>query len=234
MHTMASRAATRLSIAERVEVVKIFFSCGRNAAETARKFAELRTRQFPLARSTVLNIVRKFERNGSLHQQKGSGRKPTITSEQRSRLLSAVRMFPDRSSRQLARETSISAASVLRILKMNGYKSFVTRKVQQMRLNDIEKRESFCDWLINQDNPRNILFTDECVFYTNGSVHKPRTWAIENPRKILPCRTQGAAKVNVWAGIIDTTIIGPFFFERNINGMLCFLYPRFRQNTANW
>lgn len=43
-------------------------------------------------------------------------------------------------------------------------------------------------------------------------------WAQENPRWVGQYNEVGPEKVMAWAGIIDTTIIGPFFFQENVSG----------------
>lgn len=43
-------------------------------------------------------------------------------------------------------------------------------------------------------------------------------WAIENPRQNMEIRNQIRFGLNVWAGILNNEIIGPFIFENNLNG----------------
>jgi len=44
-----------------------------------------------------------------------------------------------------------------------------------------------------------------------------RYWCGENPKWMIDSRaTQNPEKVNVWAGIINNTIVGPFFIEGNL------------------
>jgi hypothetical protein len=45
-----------------------------------------------------------------------------------------------------------------------------------------------------------------------------RRWASENPHWFIQARTIREASVMVWAGIIGGNVVGPFFFENNVNG----------------
>lgn len=44
-----------------------------------------------------------------------------------------------------------------------------------------------------------------------------RYWSDENPHWTLDINTVKSDKVMVWAGIINQDVIGPYFFERNVN-----------------
>jgi len=98
--------------------------------------------------------------------------------------------------------------------------------VQQLQPNDFERRLEFVAHLIVrlEDDPHflsKILWTDEAKFHNNGQVnhHNHHYWSDENPHWATETNRQIRWGVNVWLGIIDTHIIGPYFFEDNLNGM---------------
>jgi len=77
---------------------------------------------------------------------------------------------------------------------------------------------------LNEDDPdrrndnfsRLIVFSDEATFKLNGNINRQnmRYWCGENPNWMIDSRaTQNLEKVNVWAGMINNTIVGPFFIE---------------------
>lgn len=68
---------------------------------------------------------------------------------------------------------------------------------------------------------KSILWTDECTFTRAGyfNTHNDHTWAIENPRVVKETRTQYRFSVNVWAGIIDRQLIGPYIIEGSLNSV---------------
>lgn len=231
---MSSRNAMRLSLAERVELVQTFEACGKNASVTARKFTELRPGRRQLSRNTVISTIRKFEKTGSVAHAPGAGRPVTKTSEECAQLVvESIRRCPNNSIQQIAQETNISKASVFRILKKKGYKSYIAQNVQRFRPGDAVKRLDFCNWFYHHCETQLVLFSDEAVFRIDGTVSKLRTWSQENPRAVMPCKSQGSPKVNVWAGIMDDRIIGPFFIDGNINGMLKIYLNLLAENYSN-
>ena len=82
-----------------------------------------------------------------------------------------------------------------------------------------------CEWFLwkitqNPDFLKNVIFSDEANFYTNGVVNKQqvRHWAQENPHWHIDRNQQGAARVMVWLGVWDESFIGPFFFDGTVTG----------------
>ena len=62
---------------------------------------------------------------------------------------------------------------------------------------------------------RQILWTDECTFHSDGKVnrHNEHHYAVENPHCRKEVHVQGRFAVNVWMGIVDNYVIGPYFCE---------------------
>jgi len=65
-----------------------------------------------------------------------------------------------------------------------------------------------------------ILFSDECTFKSDGSVNTWNFcyWTRINPHWLRDIDHQTVWKVNVWGSIIGSQIIGPVFFDKNLNG----------------
>lgn len=78
------------------------------------------------------------------------------------------------------------------------------------------------------------MWTDECVFRSDGRINRRNEhhYAEENPHCRKTIHIQGYYSVNVWAGILDDMIIGPFIFpeNQNINGEI---YADFIENTLD-
>jgi hypothetical protein len=65
-----------------------------------------------------------------------------------------------------------------------------------------------------------IVFSDEIMYFTlHGEVnlHNCLYWADHNPHWIRETHTQRLQKVNVWPEIIGHRIVGPVFFNDNLN-----------------
>lgn len=69
------------------------------------------------------------------------------------------------------------------------------------------------------DFASNIVFSDEATFQLNGTLnrHNCRYWAEQNPNWMREDKIQYPQKLNIWAGILNDQLIGPFFTEGNIN-----------------
>lgn len=70
--------------------------------------------------------------------------------------------------------------------------------------------------LLNVDFCRNVLFTDESTFRCDGFMnrHNIRYYSQQNPYWTGEIMKQGRWSVNVWGGIFNNYVIGPYFFER--------------------
>lgn len=74
----------------------------------------------------------------------------------------------------------------------------------------------------------NILVTDEASFTCNGihSFRNTHYWALENPHVIRRTHFQQRFSVNVWAGIVNGVLIGPYILENRLTGALYFQFLR--------
>ncbi|KAG5892168.1 hypothetical protein JTB14_026406 [Gonioctena quinquepunctata] len=179
----------------------------------------------PISRSTVSKIEKKIRETGHVKHIPNAGR-PKIEENVKLDVLLGVENSPHNTSRQIAVDLDISQSSVLRILKAEKYHPYKVQLHQQLNDDDPDRRVEFCE--IMQDlcnrNPRfikQIMFSDEATFCLNGSVNRQncRYWSRDNPHWMMDGHTQYPQKVNVWAGIINDRIIGPYFFEGNLTGV---------------
>ena len=82
---------------------------------------------------------------------------------------------------------------------------------------DYPRRAAMWAELIDQIESANlinkILFSDEATFRTRGKVnwHKCCVWADDKPPNFLEWERE-APKVNVWLGMSQSKVCGPFFF----------------------
>ena len=63
-----------------------------------------------------------------------------------------------------------------------------------------------------------ICFSDEAAFHLNGRVnrHNCVIWGKENPHAMQEVPLKSPRLV-VWCGMFKNSIIGPFFFNGNVN-----------------
>lgn len=213
------------TVEEKIQIIKWYYSGG-SADEVVGRFVfEFPDRPIPTTQ-TVLNLARKFETHGCVTMCK----KCCLTENME------VREREDRqerdvdicgfveskgeepcSSQDVSKETGVPASTVRRILKKNKYRCFKYQKAQEIFPEDRIRRMEFCEAMIEKANEddnflKNILFTDESSFPIHGR-HNPsavRYWSRKNKHLCITLRTQYPRKINVWAGILNDSIIGPF------------------------
>lgn len=139
-------------------------------------------------------------------------------------ILAIVHMDPQVSTRQIEREVGIPRNTVSRILRVLRYHPYHITLTQALRPRDMLNRVEFCRWALRmiQDDPhffRFVLFSDEAIFRSDGRLnrHNCHYWSDENPHWYRPEEHQNRWSVMVWCGIINGYLIGPYFFDRNVD-----------------
>lgn len=137
------------------------------------------------------------------------------------------------------RDPTFSTRIVARILGLSQYKVWYTlheqnshpyhyTPVQVIEEGDPVRRVQFCRFILHsndedEDYLRRILWTDESTFDTDGitNYHNAHYWRekeLGNPHLHRPKGSQRRFKLNVWMGIINRHLIGPYFLPDNLNG----------------
>lgn len=96
---------------------------------------------------------------------------------------------------------------------------------QGLNEQDFDRRLDYCHWMLGMINENRqflsqILWTDEATFNSDGKVnmHNMHYWSAENPHWFRGVQHQGRWSLNVWCGILEGNIIGPYFFDQPLNG----------------
>lgn len=141
-------------------------------------------------------------------------------------VLAAFSVTPHASIRTVARQTDISRSTVHRILKNNLFHPFKLHCVQELKPSDPERKLQFISEIVclyDQDSNilNNILWTDESLFNNNGMVnrHNAHYWNDTNPFWTRETKSQVRWSINVWCGILNNTLIGPYFYEGTLTGV---------------
>lgn len=216
--------ALQLSLEERIEIVRISGDNYHSEREAARIFNHRHPNRLPIDRSTVSKINKTFKETGAVskHILKNNHRRRNLN---QGAVLDYFRNHPNRSLRVASLDLNLPRETIRRCLKQNKMRAFKPKFLHSLKAGDEVKRMEFCLWAQGEYlNTRNflncIMFSDEASFSTNGVVssQNARYWATENPHWIINCKSQYSEKVNVWCGIVQNRIIGPYFFDGNING----------------
>lgn len=216
----------RLSERERIEIL-MMIGYG-NRMRTQMEVCEIYNAKYPdrprISQSTVSKIEKKYRDLGHVRDNYTKGRS-SISEEKQLNVLLAVEEDCHKTTRNIALENQMSQTSVVKYLGINKWHPYKVQLVHELNEDDPDRRLEFCERLMDlcHDNPqfsKKIVFSDEATFCLHGSVNRQncRYWATENPHWMMECHSQVPQKVNVWAGVIENRVIGPFFFEENLNG----------------
>ena len=127
----------------------------------------------------------------------------------------------------LAQEVGASKTTVHGILKKHKLYPYKVTLVQGLRPTDYEKRLTFFSnicvmYELDKSIFSKILWTDESEFCNNGIMNRRNShfWSEENPQWMHETQHQIRWKINVWCGILNGRIIGPYFYDGNLTGKL--------------
>lgn len=204
----------------------------------SRQAAEEYRRRYPNRRQPHRNVFQTVHRNMRegffSYRRRYAGRPLTADDEE---VLALFARNPSLSVRQVAAQTNNSPATVWRIARKDRLHPYHIQRVQCLLPADYGRRMQFCRRLIaecqeNENFVNKVLWTDESTFSRTGifNSHNQHFWSVENPRKTRETSFQLNFSVNVWAGIIDKHIIGPYFFSTTLNGNT---YLNFLRNELN-
>lgn len=214
---------SRLTVADRVLIVQLYYSNGESPTATISKFIATKKthndRDAP-THQTIRNIIERFCSTGSVADLPRSGR-PGVSSETISTIKSAVEEHHGRVSiSTLSESTDIPHSTVHKILKSHlllyPYRLHI---LQHLNDNDLQSRKVFCQKLLNtlssdSSFTSKVLWTDEAHFHLSGEVNtwNCRIWSDSNPLETFETPLW-SPKVTVWIGFSSTLTLTPFFFE---------------------
>lgn len=222
-------AFPRLSEQERISLLMM-----RGWGDRQRSYAQVRelfnqifrneAGQTSVSKSTIIRAIQRFEDTGGVKNRRNPGRPTSVTNEEKQmEIAEAFVENPHLSIRRAAEQHDISKMSVHKILKLIKFHPYKVHLVHELNEDDPDHRIEFCELMMNRidRDPNflyNIVFSDECIFTLKGEVnrHNCRYWSDTNPLWVTDDHTQYPQKVNVWAGILNDTLVGPFFIDGNL------------------
>lgn len=215
-----------LNVEEKIELVRLRGDNDRTLREVCEIFNNRHPNRPNITKSTVYKINKIFNECGAVTRRiirtDNVQRRPRYEQT----VLNYFNNNPNASVRVASLDLNLPRENIRRCLKKNKVKPFKPKFLHTLEPGDDDRRMEFCLWaqgeyLNNRNFKKTILLSDEATFTTNGVVssQNSRFWAIENPEWVINCKRQYSQKVNVWCGLLNETIIGPFFFEGNMNSM---------------
>lgn len=157
--------------------------------------------------------------------QHGGASRTVRTVEFEENVLDVAYVNPTISVRNLERNFQASKGTIHKVLKSQLLHPYHIQKVHGLSENDYPARVEFCTWLLEMYNENNqftaaILFSDEARFSRDGviNLHNLHIYAEENPNAIRQTRHQVQFGINLWAGVIGRSLIGPVELPPRLNG----------------
>ena len=207
------------SLAHRVRIVELY-SKTESIVKAQREFRkEQKCKEAP-HKSTILRLIKRFRKTGSIRRKEYSKRLSPRRQEAVGKIGRAIEGNRRTSVRKLSVQTQVPRSSVSRILHQDlGLYPYKVQLVQKLLRGDKAKRWEFSRWFLEQceshANFAELIFrSDEAKFHLNGTVNKQncRIWSTENP-DVFQEAEMHPPFVMVWCAVSAKAIIGPYFFE---------------------
>lgn len=213
---------------ERIDMIFILGECYKNCLLASRVYAQRFPERNHPKKDVFQRLLNQFQESGSVCYKKPIIRKPvTEDDENVFRVIGSVIENPNISQNKISANTDISQASISRILKKHKFHPYKIQLCQELYGTDFANRIEFCMWVLNKvaENENffdNVLFSDECTFHNNALVnrHNFHYYSDSNQHQYRVIRNQNKWSINVWGGTLGPYLIGPYFFEGPLNGMM--------------
>ncbi|XP_023311368.1 uncharacterized protein LOC108904994 [Anoplophora glabripennis] len=199
-----------------------YYEITQAGADVVKSF--IKNKLEPVSQSTISRIEAKWRETGTVKDLGKPGR-PGVPNDKKLDILVSLNENPNLSSTQLALDNTVHRSTVTKFLKKEKWHPYKIQLLQELLEDDPDRRNEFCQTMTERtdNNPRlvkQICFSDEATFCLNGEVNRQnfRYWAPANPHWFTESHSQYNEKVNVWAGIINNRVIGPYFFEGSLTG----------------
>ena len=211
---------------EQKVMITAWFLSENSYALAARKFHAFFGRNVsPPSERQTKRYAENLRNTGSIFLQR-QGPQVTATGDHNTGIVTTLfNENPHMSTREASKELHVSQPSVVRILKASNYHPYKLRIVQELSEEDRSHRKVFAETelQLSQDDSESFNFffsSDEANFYLNGAVnrHNFRYWSDNHPKWFRE-QPLNSPKLSVWGAIWKGGVVGPFFFEGNVNGV---------------
>lgn len=200
-----------------IHLIYGFCECNSRAAvkEYKRRFPN---RKLP-SRSIFSRVHQRLRETGSFHKKskkKAINQKPDGQQED-----GEVEDGPKVNDNQHSQENDATSLEIQQIIHRGSQYPYHFRHVQALQPEDYAARTDFCQWLVkNSYLVKKLLFTDEAQFTLEGitNCHNSYVWSYNNPYPTFENNYQHRYSVNVWCGLLNNQLIGPYITEGQLTG----------------
>jgi len=169
-----------------------------------------------------MRVIQKLESIGSVQDKPRTGApKKATTDEKMEEIRLLLQDSPGMSIKRVHLANGISVGSVHSIAAgiLNLY-PYRIKILHQLKSPDFGKRKKFAEWFLSSPTISHFfIVSNEAYFHLDGSVNNYnfRIWSESNRNHVVE-KQFNPAKVLVWCSISKNKIIGPYFFNSNVNG----------------
>ena len=151
---------------------------------------------------TVQDWIRRTNRGEDIRKIcKGRGRKPTFSSETKTKVVRAVRSNPEKySTRSLASKFGMSHTTVSNILKEKGFSYRSNQIVQTLTDEEMGNRVEFCQEMLSNERILFETFYSDKMGINLSDAHRNKTWA-RNHQSMEIETPQQDVRINCWGAI---------------------------------
>lgn len=205
----------------------------------ARLASRLYANRFPHRRhpnyKCFISIHNRLRENGKFEKDMSAAGRPRTVClvDFEEDILHQVEENPSISTRAIANNMNASKSTVWNVLHRNLLHPFKLQKVQALKAEDYLKRVECARWFLRQDieSPnfiKNVLFTDESSFTREGifNLRNNHVWAQLNPNAIVQRGHQVRFSINVWVGILNDTLLGPYILPNRLSAQSYIVFLR--------
>ena len=171
-----------------------------------------------------MKVCKRFSETGSILDLPRSGRPLKFDENEKSEIKGILAEKSKSSLSEISIITGMSRMTISNYMHFSmSAKSYKLQIHQKLHDEDFDRRvqtaETLLPFLEDPLMKNLIFFSDEATFHTSGYVHKQncRIWSMEKPTEVFEYEDH-SPKINVWCAMSSDTIIGPYFFDKNITG----------------
>lgn len=219
--------------------IVLFFAKFESPSAVQRALKRGNFKEIP-SKETIRRIYIKFKQTGSVDNISSPGRAKKFNEKSFSKIPAIIAKKPESTLSAISSSTNISRSTIHRFLHLDlNLKSYKIRIYQKLYEEDYDRRVQTAEEMLpiikNPSLLGKVYFSDEATFHVSGYVHKQncQIWATSKPTEIKEHK-DNTPKINVWCAMSADGIIGPYFFEENVNAenylemLENFFWPRIR------
>lgn len=174
--------------------------------KTHREIADL----LNMKRSTVGDIIRRFNNEDRIDLKCSNGRPKILTSKEEANIIRKIKINPRLSAPKLVTEVKettnkdLSPETIRRVIRKHGFNGRIARKKPFVNATNRKRRIEFAKMWLSRDEGfwKDVIFADESKFNIFGSDGRVMVWRKPgtelNPKHLRATVKHGGGSVMVW------------------------------------